>query len=187
MKGDYIVKSSRDILQRMSNMQRYNNVVHAHEENVAEHSFYVATYTMAICHELHVIQSIANVAIKMALCHDIHETIISDIPHNIKARIPALGNICEQEESIYNTEHLEYVFSKNGLQVDENKVAHLIVDLADIMSVLQYAQHEVALGNKVFVEIEKGAHERIDDVCYKLDKMGVCGIDLIKKMIRTEE
>ena len=78
--NNFLSKDGRDMLQRMSNMIRYNNAVHIHNENVAEHSFYVAMYAMCICDFLHTGDKFRAVAMEKALIHDVHDSEISDIP-----------------------------------------------------------------------------------------------------------
>ena len=85
----FLSKNARDILSRMSFMKRFNNEIHIHDENVAEHSFYVSFYSMAICDILGYKHNspIRIGSIERALIHDIHETILSDIPHNVKESV----------------------------------------------------------------------------------------------------
>ena len=160
-----LTKESRDILYRMSFMKRYNNAVHIHDENVAEHSFYVAMYASIICDVLgyRTGSSIRSAAIERALIHDIHETELSDIPHNIKHSIAGLNDMCENFEKQYNEEYFgDLIQFENDLGPTLSLLIKNIVDLADVISVLQYAQLEVGFGNKEkFGPIIDNARSRI--------------------------
>ena len=139
--NNFLSKDGRDMLQRMSNMIRYNNAVHIHNENVAEHSFYVAMYAMCICDFLHTGDKFRSVAIEKALIHDVHEIEISDIPHNVKHSMEGLSEFSNTQQAVIN----------------------IVVELADILSVRQYSQQEVEFGNvKRFGEIVESTNNRID-------------------------
>lgn len=173
-------KGSRDILYRMSFMKRYNNAVHIHDENVAEHSFYVAIYAMEICNVLGfgLDNAIRAASIERALIHDIHETELSDIPHNIKYGIAGLNEMCINFEKSYNEEYFKELveFEKVCLGKQLTDIVKNIVDLADVISVLQYAQLEMGFGNRdKFGPIVDSAKSRINrtlsDLQSSLDKV----------------
>lgn len=162
--NNFLSKDGRDMLQRMSNMIRYNNAVHIHNENVAEHSFYVAMYAMCICDFLHTGDKFRSVSIEKALIHDVHEIEISDIPHNVKHSMEGLSEQCIKFEEWYNATHFTTLQRDlNEFSNTQQAVINIVVELADILSVRQYSQQEVEFGNvKRFGEIVESTNNRID-------------------------
>ena len=167
----FLLQENRDKLQRMSNMIRYNNEVHIHNENVAEHSFYVAAYAMEICDILEIREDLRRFIIEKALIHDIHEIELSDIPHNVKKNIEGFEDKCIEFEKDFNL----YYFSDlmNGIRLSENSLLiESIVELADVISVKQYAQQEVMFGNKKkFAPILDNANHRISMILYNIEPL----------------
>ena len=160
--SEFLLKENRDKLQRMSNMIRYNNEVHVHDENVAEHSFYVAVYAMELCDVLHIKPELRNLIVEKALIHDIHEIELSDIPHNVKKASKELEDYCMAFEDKFNRRYFKNLIES----IDDCKLCtyvDAIVELADVLSVKQYAQQEVMFGNvKKFSPILENANYRID-------------------------
>lgn len=181
---NFLDKSSRDILQRMSYMERYNNEIHIHSENVAEHSFYVAVYAMAICDVIGFNGELREIVIEKALIHDIHETVISDIPHNIKANFKSLNEICLNIENAYNKKNFEYLDKKyNMLDIGIQGIVDCVVELADVISVKQYSQREISLGNEAFEKILESAEERIVECFDQLEFTDLNGIGNLKRYL----
>lgn len=168
--SEFLLKENRDKLQRMSNMIRYNNEVHIHNENVAEHSFYVAVYAMEICDVLEIPPHIRGLIVEKALIHDIHEIELSDIPHNVKKASKCLEDYCLEFEDKFNKQY----FGSLVNSIDESNLCTYIdavVELADVLSVKQYAQQEVRFGNtKKFNPILENANYRIDGLIRTISK-----------------
>lgn len=180
MRGEYLIKRDRDILQRMSFMKRFNNEMHFHDESVAEHSFYVSVFAMMICDELAISTDMRRVIIEKAVIHDIHETVISDVPHNVKMIEPSILKFYTDYELKYNSYHfLSLARIYDSLSLRDRQVCDEVVTLADIVSVIQYSQLEVSLGNKKFEKILEGAWDRVDDCFRKLTELKVYGIERV--------
>lgn len=180
MRGEYLVKRDRDLLQRMSFMKRFNNEVHLHEENVAEHSFYVSVFAMMLCDEFAVSSNMRRVIIEKAIVHDIHEVVISDVPHNVKMIDESILRFYTNYESKYNAYHFaSLVQLYDQLTLHDRQVCDEVVTLADVLSVVQYSQLEVSLGNKKFEKILEGAWERVNESINKLYELNVYGVDRI--------
>ena len=138
MNGQFLTKENRDILQRMSFMKRFNNAVHIHEENVAEHSFYVAMYAYALCDELKISGELRETIIEKALIHDVHETVVSDIPHNVKKMDGDVEHFFESYERHYNRNNFEQLEKTyNRMFAVDQGICDLVVMLADVLSVRQ--------------------------------------------------
>ena len=151
----------REAVQNLSSLIRYNNKFHIHKENVAEHSFYVALYTMKLCEFLDLNEEVSNTAIKLALIHDVHEIELSDIPHNVKAANPEINKICLKKEDEFNKLHF-YKFMVEYTRTSNMGLIGTIVNIADILDVLHYAEMEVLLGNSSFNEVVNSALNRIN-------------------------
>lgn len=163
--------SFRSKIQTMSSLIRYNNAIHIHDENVAEHSFYVALFTMAICDFLMVPTIIKYFSIQRALIHDVHEIELSDIPHNVKEEFPRLNDICLNFEEQFNNKHFpRMIGEEEAFGLEHMEVVNTIVVLADVLSVLQYSEQELSFGNKKFEEIKELAISRIEDSLNTLNK-----------------
>ena len=180
--SEFLLKENRDKLQRMSNMIRFNNEVHIHDENVAEHSFYVAVYAMELCDVLHIKNNLRSLIIEKALIHDIHEIELSDIPHNVKNGSKELMDYCLGFEEKFNKRYFKDLINA----IDDCKVCtyvNAIVELADVLSVKQYAQQEVMFGNtKKFSPILNNANYRIDKLIEVISRYTIYWSD-IKFMI----
>lgn len=162
--SNLLTEKGRNMLQTMSTLIRYNNKVHFHQENVAEHSYYVSLYTMLICKELRLAHPTTYVAMKMALIHDVHEVLISDIPHNVKKMLPEINDACKKFEEVFNMQNFgEEVNEFVNLNKKEQNIINLVVNIADVLSVLQYAGHEIDRENYDFFEVHQNAEVRITD------------------------
>lgn len=165
MNDSFLLKENRDKIQTMSNMIRYNNAVHIHNENVAEHSFYVSVYAMCLCDELEIHGTFRQVIIEKAITHDIHEIEISDIPHNVKKNIPGMIEFCNAYEQGYENARFPSLRRKfRELGEEGRKICQTIVTLADVISVLQYCEQEIQIGNtKRFEEIVNNTIPRVNE------------------------
>ena len=139
----------------LKNLIRYNQRVRLKDESVAEHSYYVALYTELICKELKMDMKSRLMAIQYALLHDIPEIYTSDIPHPIKQKSDALKKSLKVLEREMLKEQLpEYLpLIEHVEEYDTLGLIHLIVETADVMSVIQYAKQEIELGNQTMQPI----------------------------------
>lgn len=153
---------------------RYNNRPKIKNENVAEHSFYVVTTVIKICNLYNIGDMIRLKALEFAAVHDIAELLIGDIPYDTKVNNPELRAAVEQAEVTALENHMpEYLdaYKKFLEEEKEETVAYLITKLADTVSVLQYSNRELDLGNKTLQmrEINEGAQERVFRLVQKLE------------------
>ena len=156
---------NRAKLQTLSTLKRYNNALHFHDENVAEHSFYTALYAMEISHLLAVDYYVERMAVEKALIHDVHEIVLSDIPHVVKKSIPKIETACLEFEENFNARNFEHLMKEyEFLSGDQQEVVDLIVNLSDVISVMQYSEQELAIGNKVFSTVKQSAESRINAI-----------------------
>ena len=159
---------------RLKSTIRYNNRNKITNESVAEHSFYVALYTLEICNSLNLEDNIIKKAVERALLHDMVERDISDIPHDVKNIVPGLKIILENKEKELNKE-IDERFNCNRNEDDEsalNKLIDVIVKISDNYSVYQFCLKEQELGNNSleFKAIENRAKNFIESNMEKVNE-----------------
>lgn len=147
---------------------RYQNCTRLINESVAEHSYYVAIFVLKL-REYYDFD--LEKALKMALIHDIPESKISDVPHNIKMANPKLMDALEEAEANVTKEMLS---NEAATMLDEFNTGSTaegrVCQLADVLSVVLYADDEIKSGNKVFNYIAIKAIQRCKDVITRLDE-----------------
>lgn len=153
-----------DILRSLIRYQNCNRLVN---ESVAEHSFYVAIFVLKL-REYYEFD--LEKALKTALIHDFAESSISDVPHNIKAANPELSQALENAEFKVNVDKLSneaacLVSEFNAGATPEGKICQL----ADVLSVVLYANDEIKCGNKVFNYIAIKAIARCKEIVRSLE------------------
>lgn len=160
-----------DIL-KMSALNRYNNRDRITQENIAEHSFYVGFAVMKLSEMFNIDDNIKLKALQMSVLHDIPEIYTSDVPYPIKQKSPALKTALEELELEFMKEtypQFYELFDEFTFANDSDAV--LLVKVADAISVLQYAQREINLGNKTedMMEIFTLTNIRINDGLKELE------------------
>ncbi|WP_353856829.1 YfbR-like 5'-deoxynucleotidase [Bacillus sp. Bos-x628] len=153
---------------------RYNNRPKIKHENVAEHTFYVITTVLKICQMYNVDDYIKLKALEFAAVHDIPEIFLGDVPYDTKVDNPTLQKILNEAEIVNLKKYMpEYAKAYEQFLKEEKEetIAYLIVKLADTVSVLQYSNSEIELGNKTkqMKSINDGAQERVSNLIEKLE------------------
>ena len=134
---------------KMSDLMRYNGRYKIKNENIAEHSFYVAYNVLNICHKYNIPDEIKLKALEYAVIHDIPELYTNDICYITKRDNPKLAAILDEvERNFVENEMPEIRDAFFELQNSKNSIEHTILKLADGLSVLQFASREIALGNQ---------------------------------------
>ena len=146
---------------------RYQNCKRLVNESVAEHSFYVAVFVLKL-REYYDFN--LEVALKTALIHDIPEARISDIPHNIKIANPEVAAALEKAEEKVTIDMLSeeanlLLKSFNHGDTVEGKSCQL----ADVLSVVLYANDEIKCGNRIFNYIAIKAIARCKQIVASLE------------------
>jgi putative hydrolase of HD superfamily len=123
-----------------------------------------------LCTELEVDDIIKLKAIELALVHDIPEIITNDITHDAKQRMPEIVEILAKYENQFMNLH----FPELSVQADEvSHIANLIVRLADTISVLQFTNNEINLGNTELLEWIPNTKHRISELRKQLQEVGI--------------
>jgi 5'-deoxynucleotidase YfbR-like HD superfamily hydrolase len=153
-------------LYRLKTIIRYNTRRHLKDESVAEHSFYVAIISLIICNKLNISEEDTGKCIIKALLHDMPEIETSDIPHDIKENLNLRGYLKTYEDKYFEDNFPKYYeLMTKDCNIDD------IVLLADSLSVLQYSNNEVELGNtsKEMLVIQQDAVDRVKKLYQKVN------------------
>lgn len=153
---------------------RYNNRPKIKNENVAEHSFYVITTVLKIVKMYNLSDDVKNKALEFAAVHDIGECFLGDVPYDTKLNNPTLSEVLEEAEVIALEQNMpEFAESYKQFLKEEKEetVAYLVTKLSDAVSVLQYSNRELELGNRTpqMKDINEDAQQRVTKLIEKLE------------------
>lgn len=151
---------------KLKNLIRYNTRTRLKDESVAEHSFFVALFTLDICKQYHIdTDTTAKCCIK-AVLHDMPEIVLNDITHDVKEKLNLREILKPYEDEYYEINYPEHA----ELMIKGSELVNLIVDLADAYSVKQYVKNEINLGNSSsdIFEIQLDIKQRINILEKKL-------------------
>lgn len=157
----------------LSDMKRYNNRIKIKSESIAEHSFYVAYNILKIGYDYGLPNEVINEAVAMAIVHDFPESFTSDLPHDCKQQNPDLREILTDIELDFLHKDMPELYDRYEQLIRGDSLATLLVELSDAISVLQYCNREITLGNttedmkiihneacnrvtRLFIDLEKG-------------------------------
>jgi len=147
---------------------RYNNLPRITKESVAEHSFFVSLIVLRLYKYY---KFNLEKALSIAITHDIAEVYISDVPRNIKNKFKVLEKYLNEIESKVLKEKFPEYQSLVEEFNEEKTVESLIVSVADLLSVVQYASTEVKLGSKYYMpEVIKSSKIKINKTLKKLSR-----------------
>lgn len=131
----------------LADMKRYNNRIKIKDENIAEHSFFVAYNILKIGYDYKLSKEVVNEAVAMAIVHDYPEVFTSDIPHDCKQSHPELRDILSKVERDFIEKQMPELLDRYDKLKDEYSLSTILVELGDAISVLQYSNREISLGN----------------------------------------
>lgn len=153
----------------LRDLNRYNNTLHIKEESVAEHLAFVTLIVL----ELHKHYKFdLQRAMVMAITHDLSEIYVTDVPHNVKAAYPKIGEEIKKAEHQVFREKFGSFIAEHFEELEEQKTveAH-IVHFADVLSCIQYSQSEIKLGNEGYmVKVNQESHDRAEYMSDKLSR-----------------
>ena len=131
----------------LSDMKRYNNRIKIKDENIAEHSFFVAYNILKIGYDYKLPKEVVNEAVAMAIVHDYPEVFTSDIPHDCKQSHPELRDILSKVEQDFIEKQMPELLDRYDKLSNEYSLSTILVEFGDAISVLQYSNREISLGN----------------------------------------
>lgn len=157
----------------LADMKRYNNRIKIKDESIAEHSFFVAYNIIKIGYDYNIDKSIVNNAVSMAIIHDIPELYTSDLPHDCKSSYPELKSLLSRIEGAFVHSIVPEIESYFKELECHDTIESLLVDLGDAISVLEYTNREIELGNmsEDFKIIHNEICVRITGLFDKLDSV----------------
>lgn len=158
---------------KMSDLVRYNGRFRLKDESIAEHSFYVAYNVIEICKQYNLSDNIKSKALEYAVIHDIPEVYTSDLPYPIKRDNEDLSVILEKVELKYMEESMPTMYDAFlELQSNKESIEHIVLKLADTISVVQYTAREITLGNRSeeMKDIHEDSIERVEKFIEKLEQ-----------------
>lgn len=130
------------------------------QQNVAEHSYFVTLYTVAICDLLNLGEATRDLAVRHALTHDLPETMSGDIPAPWKklaggdGETPALSGILSQ---------------RFGADAHVVGIVPAVVAVADLYEAAMFLAGEEAVGNQSVKEVLHHLCDRLHKACMDLD------------------
>lgn len=137
---------------------RYSNVVRIRNEDVAQHSFFVAAIVLKL-HEKYDFD--LGKAVIAAVSHDIAEADISDVTHAIKRDNKELATELNRIERKVIRKYPAAVSEGFSIFDECTTPEGLVVNLADVLQVQQYVEAELQLGNSSMKKIHDETFERI--------------------------
>lgn len=179
---EFIDKVINDQLFLMNSVHRQSTMMTIKAENIAQHSFFVAYYALKISKLLKLSEEKQSKIAVQALVHDIPESLSSDIPSNIKHKVNELKETLDKIEDTIIDEYFQEIkneFSTFKKNEEEKNLEGTIIKLADVISLIQFLNNEIVLGNSdknVQQAIER-ARNKIENCLKRLSELGVDDID----------
>lgn len=154
----------------MTKLIRYNCRKRIVDEDLAQHSFFVAMFCLRILSQIPATDKMYKNILSFAILHDAPELLMGDFPHTLKLAYPEIAKALEGvEKDYYKDNWPDYVEMFNSLTELEQE----IITLADAYSVAQYTENEIVLGNSTeeMEQIRKNALARIDVSTNKINEL----------------
>ncbi len=153
---------------RLNNIVRYNTWHKNNLENVAAHSYFTIFFSMVLCEKFQLTVGETLNCMKIATLHDSAEVITNDITYDAKCKMPLIKPILDEYEAVFVKENFPL---DSGLVLNKSQynLEHMVVSIADVLSVIQYCDNEVQLGNKRFVRLLHDAINRLITLNKKLE------------------
>lgn len=132
----------------LSSQIRYNNRIRIKDEDLAQHSYYVAYNIMKLGFDFNIKQEIVEKAVCRAIVHDLDEQFTSDIPHDCKIQFPQLKEMVTKIGLEFIKERASFATQYFLDYSNLDDLCNLLVNMGDAISVLQYVTREIELGNR---------------------------------------
>ena len=154
------IKHTVTSIYRLKSLIRFNTSSRLKDESVAEHSFFVAIYSLLIATEVSKFSTISiEKVLTMALIHDVPEINLSDIPHDVKKRLNVYDILERLELESFSSTKFRDIFKELS---EKKSLESQIVHYADILSVKVYTLSEISLGNTTLKKIDLETDARLD-------------------------
>lgn len=159
---------------RLKHITRYSNIERITNEDVAQHSFFVAANVIELSkkYEFNI-----GRALLMANVHDWPEIYIDDISHQVKRDFPKIKK-AHKDAEIQVIKKFSPLVQAAYLEYEEQEsLEAIIVKLADVYQCIQYADFELQLGNKGYMkQVKKDAKKLIKKLEAHIDQYHHYGV-----------
>lgn len=141
-------------VRRLAHVDRYSSVRVTRRENVAEHSFYVAFFALAIVRDLELrkVELDHLAVLEGAICHDIDEAVVGDLRRPVADAVPGLRDALDRARSGF----VAGIAKEIGVPLVGSWETHRgddleakVVVLADFLCVVSYLAEELRRGNEL--------------------------------------
>jgi len=142
-------------------VDRFSTCRRNRNENVAEHQYFTAFFTLVICQHLKDVVINSGEAVTRALLHDVEEHYTGDIVRPVKHGSRSLKNAMEKAGKQFTHKFFSSLTTSVPVQdwmtrqwelAKDTSREGRVVRFADYLSVLAYLHQEVASGNKLVME-----------------------------------
>lgn len=116
----------------------------AKPQNIAEHSYFVALYTMELLPFTDLDERQQMAALRWALIHDLPEVRTGDFPGPVKRRVVDPENLAHYEVNIYK--HLGF---ESILNLTYETLVLQLVKVADMIDEVMFIAYQVGMGNSL--------------------------------------
>jgi 5'-deoxynucleotidase YfbR-like HD superfamily hydrolase len=172
---DSVLAACSGDVRRLSYADRYTTIPVSFKENVAEHSYWVALYSLLIHRELGESEALTGPILSFALVHDMVECRSGDLVRTFKYLTQGLKNAVSEAEKLIETsfppllKNEFYAISSVQDQTDR-AYAKAVVKTADFVSLHQYMIREVARGNSEIKPFFKRMQDDLIATGHELEK-----------------
>ncbi len=149
---------------RLAFITRYSNQFRVTNEDVAQHSFFVAAIVLQL-HDEYTFD--LGKALLAAICHDIPEADLGDVSYALRRNNKVLANEINKVEQEVIKKYPQVVGEGLDIFNSDSSEGH-VVQLADAIQVFQYAIIEVSLGNVNMTKIATSTARRVEKLKDKL-------------------
>lgn len=135
-------------------------------QSVAEHSYFVAMYTLQICACLRTPRVFTETCLRYALWHDVEECFMGDVPGPVKRRTMNEG----RKEEFVRAE-MRRRFGEVMMSEEEDSFPQAVVKLADVTDEYLFLNDEQLLGNLGVQRVKDQSLERWDKALTELERI----------------
>jgi len=176
-----VIRASTGDVRRLSSVWRFSSIPVAVQENVAEHSYWVAIYAAMIHLEILPDRDMLGKVVLASLIHDLEECVTGDVVRVFKYSTPELKAEVDRAEALLS-ERLDpevkavskTIRSFTGLtgsvETKWDRYTKAVVKAADFLSLFQYMRREAARGN---MEIIPFYNRMVSDLSEMAETTGV--------------
>lgn len=157
-------------LRRLSYVTRWGIVPRLRPQSVAEHSYFVAMYTDALCVALDLDPASRGEALRYALQHDVDEGFTGDLPSPMKEHVRGLSVLSDTVRG-----HILGVVP----EANPTSRARAIVRCADLLDAVLWLVEEESLGNRKVEALRQSLYASLISVA---ERLGDAAFQLVRRL-----